>query len=297
MIVRRGVIAAYFTLLLGMEGCAPSIPHDQVQRANAAYEAVSARSESMLIELSIAERRTYIRTLANGGAPRDGDIIIPTTFDPKTAAYFSTIGDPVLTTSVRRSLGIVGDYFKLLATLADGRNVDEAKAQINSLAASVAGVVTLATGGTALPIVAIADKLTPLIEQWAEAKDAEELRRLVLEGEPIVKSLIASLQSASVTMYETLTRESMRAVRTTLADNPAARHTAFVQMAESNILVADYVVLLGKLSDTLSALASAVRSPESPLALSSLAASADSVLIQARAASGAIALIKAGRAP
>jgi hypothetical protein len=297
VIVQRSVIATSFALLLGVAGCAASIPHDQVQRANAAYDAVAARSEPMLIELSIAERRTFIRTLANGGAPRDGDIVIPVTFDPKSAAYFSTIGDPVLTTSLRRALGIIGDYFKLLAALADGRNIEETKAQINSLATSVAGVVTLATGGTALPIVAIAGQLAPLIGQWAQAKDAEELRRLVLEGEPIVKSLIAELQKSSAAMYETLTREPMRATRTTLADNPEARHTAFVQMAESNILLADYVVLLGKLSDTLSALAAAVRSPGSPLALSSLAASADSVLIDARAASGAIALIKAGRAP
>lgn len=297
VIVQRSVIAALFALLLGMAGCGPSIPRDQVQRANAAYEAVAARSEPVLTELSIAERRTFVRTLASGGAPRDGDIVIPPTFDPKSAVYFSTIGDPVLTTSLRRALGIVGDYFKLLAALAEGRNIDEAKAQINALAGSVAGVITVATGGAGLPIVAIADKLAPLIERWAEAKDAEELRRLVLEGEPIVKSLIVSLQSASSTMYETLTREPMRAVRTTLADNAAARHTAFVQMAESNTSLADYVVLLGKLNDTLSALAAAVRSPGSPLALSSLAASADSVLIQARAASGAIALIKAGRAP
>ena len=251
----------------------------------------------MFTDLAVAERRVFIRTLASGGAPKDGDIIVPAVFDPKSAAYFSTIGDPVLTTSLRRGLGLVGDYFKLLVTLAEGKNIDEAKGQIDAIAASVAGLVTVATGGTALPLAAIAKELDPLIGQWAQAQNAEELRRLVLQGEPLIRSEINALQSASTTMYETLTREPMRAARTTLADNAAARHAAFVQMAGYNISVADYVVLLNKLNDTLTALADAVRNPGSPLALSSLAAAADSALIQARAAAGAIALIKAGGVP
>jgi hypothetical protein len=293
MIAHRSLIAAVFVLILGMVSCGPSIPRDQVQRTNAAYEAVAARSEPVLAELSIAERRTFVRILANGGAPRDGDIVIPITFDPKSAASFSTIDDPQLTASLRRALCIVGDYFKLLAVLAEGRNIDEAKAQMNTLAGSVRDIITVATGGAGLPIVDIASKLSPLVDEWAKARNADELRRLVLKGEPIVRSLIDRLQNASTTMYEILIREPMRASRTTLADNEVARHTVYVQMLGSLTSLADYVILLDKLRETLSVLAAAERSPNSSLALSSLSASLDSVLIQARAASGAIALIKA----
>jgi hypothetical protein len=298
VIARYNVTATFSALLLfAIAGCTPAIPRDQVERANAAYDAVSARSEPLLTDLSIAERRLYVRTLASGGAPRDGDIVVPTMFDPNSAAYFATIGDPTLTTSLRLGLGLAGDYFKLLVTLAEGKNVDEAQAEISALAVSVTGVIAVATGGAAAPLAGIAAELGPLTDQWAQARNAEELRRLVLEGEPLVKSVISNLRGASVTIYETLTREPMRAVRTTLADNPVARHTAFVQMAEFNTSVADYVILLDKLNDTLSALAAAARNPGSPLALSSLAAAAESTLIQARAAAGTIALIKAGRAP
>jgi hypothetical protein len=292
-----GATALLFLVLLLLAGCGPSIPREQVQRANAAYGAVAERSDAMLTNLSVAERRVYLSTLARTGARSDGDITVQTVFDPSTAAYFSTVGDPVLTASLRRGMGLVGDYFRLLVMLAEGRNVEEAKTQINTLAGSVAGLITVATGGAALPLAAVARELGPLIDRWGQAQNAEELRRLVLEGEPIIRAQIAALQGASTTIYETLTREPMRAARTTLADNDAARRAAFVQMAEAQVLVADYVVLLDKLADTLTALAAAVRSPGSPPALASLAAAADSTLIQARAAAGAIAIIKAGRAP
>jgi hypothetical protein len=48
----------------------------------------------------------------------------------------------------------------------------------------------------------------------------------------------------------------------------------------------------GGLRDALSALAAAVRSPDSPLALAALSRSADTLLIDAQAASRAIALIR-----
>ena len=298
MIVQRSLLPILFAVVLGIAGCAQSAPPEQVQRAKAAYAAVAARVEPALVELSVAERRIFVRDLARKGAAQDGDIVVSPVFDPKSAAYFSTIGDPTLTASIRRALGIVGDYFNILAALAEGRNIQEAKAQVDAIAGSVAGLVAMATGGVGLPVVDIVkQQLMPLIALWAEAKNTEELRRLVLEGEPTVRSLIAGLQNATIPMFETMTREPMRAARTTLADNAPARRTAFVRMEETNTLLSDYVVLLGKLNDMMSALAAAVRSPDSSSALASLAASAESVLIQARAASGAIALIKAGRAP
>ena len=297
MIARRSKIMALFALSLGAASCAPSIPRDQVQQANAAYEAVAAASGPVLDELSIAERRTFARTLVSPKAARDGDIVVPIAFEAKSAAYFATIGDPVLTASLRRGLDAIRDYFKLLAALADGQNVDQVKAQVNVLAGSVSGLVAVATGGAALPIAAIANELAPIIDQLIQAENAKELRRLVLEGEPIFKSLIAALQEASGTMYETLTRGPMRAVRTNLADNEEARHAAFVQMADLNISLSNYVILLGKLDDTMSALAAAVRTPGSALALSAVAASANNVLIEAHAASQTLVLIKTGRAP
>jgi hypothetical protein len=282
-------------LMLALAACAPTIPREQVSRANAAYEAVAERSDAMLATLSVAERRTYLRTLRATGAEHDGDIIVPSVFDPASAAYFSSVGDPVLTASLRRGMGLVGDYFGLLVILAEGRSVAEAKGQINTLSASVAGLIAVATGGAALPLAALAKELGPLIDRWGQAQNAEELRRLVLEGEPVVRNQLAAMQAASTTVFETLTREPMRTART--ADTDTARRAAFVQMAEAQVLVADYVVLLDKLGDTLAALAAAVRSPGSPPALASLSASADSALIQARAAAGAIAILKAGRAP
>lgn len=215
---------------------------------------------------------------------------MPQKFDPELAAYFSILGDPVLTASLRRGLRAVGDYFQLLTVLAEGRNIEEAKAQITAIAGSVAGLATLATAGAAAPLAGIVGELGPLIEQWAMARNAEELRRLVVQGEPKVDALLVTMQKASGEMYETLQRESVRTFRT--ADEASARRNAILRIAGDNAAVADYVVLLGGLRDALSALAAAVRSPDSPLALAALSRSADTLLIDAQAASRAIALIR-----
>jgi hypothetical protein len=216
--------------------------------------------------------------------------VVPQKFDPELAAYFSILGDPVLTASLRRGLRAVGDYFQLLTVLAEGRNIEEAKAQITAIAGSVAGLATLATAGAAAPLAGIVGELGPLIEQWAMARNAEELRRLVVQGEPKVDALLVTMQKASGEMYETLQRESVRTFRT--ADEASARRNAILRIAGDNAAVADYVVLLGGLRDALSALAAAVRSPDSPLALAALSRSADTLLIDAQAASRAIALIR-----
>jgi hypothetical protein len=91
-------------------------------------------------------------------------------------------------------------------------------------------------------------------------------------------------------MYETLQRDSVRTFWT--ADEASARRNAILRIAGDNAAVADYVVLLGGLRDALSALAAAVRSPDSPLALAALSRSADTLLVDAQAASRAIALIR-----
>jgi hypothetical protein len=120
--------------------------------------------------------------------------VVPQKFDPELAAYFSILGDPVLTASLRRGLRAVGDYFQLLTVLAEGRNIEEAKAQITAIAGSVAGLATLATAGAAAPLAGIVGELGPLIEQWATARNAEELRRLVVQGEPKVDALLVTMQ-------------------------------------------------------------------------------------------------------
>jgi hypothetical protein len=53
-------------------GCAASIPREQVRRANAAYQAVAANSDRLLTDLSVAERRNFLRTVGASGGMRDG---------------------------------------------------------------------------------------------------------------------------------------------------------------------------------------------------------------------------------
>jgi hypothetical protein len=274
-------------------GCAGNIPRQELQRANQAYEAVVSNSDQLLANLAVAERRNFIVALEDKAVRRQDDVVVPREFAPANAAYLSSIGDPDLTAALRRGLRVTGDYFSTLTLLAEGGNVSEAKAQLTVLAQSVAGLATVATGGTAVPLVAIAQTLGPIVDEWARAESAEELRRLVTEGAPKIDALLQKMQDSATQIYETLKTAPENAAQEELLKNAAGRRAALLQMAEANVMVANYVQLLGGLRDAVRALAAAVRMPRSTATLASLAASSERLLSEAQAASRAVALIRA----
>lgn len=286
------ISASTLALLLTL-GCAANVPRQELQQATSAYEAVAASSEPLLVELAAAERRNYVDGLEPADVLRQEDVVVPRRFHPARAAYFSVIGEPALTAAVRRGLGVTGAYFRTLSVLAEGGDLEAAKAQLRVLSHSVAALATTATGGAAAPMGVAALALEPLVDRWALAESAAELRRLVAEGAPKLDELLAGMQEASAAMYRTLKTAPENAAEGALLENPGARRAALLQIAEYNVMVSNYVQLLGGLRDATRSLAAAALAPDSGVTLASLAATSQSLLTDAQVASRAIAVVRA----
>jgi hypothetical protein len=275
-----------------LSGCAATLPVQQVRQASAAYDAAAAAGAPLLDELAIAERRASMRTASSTTRTlKDGDLTVLLTFDVKRASSFASIGEPESTAAQRRGVRIVGAYFDVLEALAEGRNIEEAKARIQTLAANVAGLAALATGGAAVVVAPLVEALGPLIEAAARAENAEELRRLVLDGAKPVDDLIGRLIDSAPGIYAVLIAEPESAAEGPLFDNRQARRAELVKIAGYHVTVANYVVLLEHLRTTFGALVAAVRAP-TPVTLSSLVATSNELLIQAESVRRAYALLR-----
>ena len=295
----KGGGLAPLLLLTALVSCAPSVPREALQTANTAYDAVATASEPLLRDLSAAERRNFLRAKAASDPSKmirteEGDIVVPATFERKDAAYYATAGDPILTDATRQGLNTVGAYFKLLTILAEGNNIADAQAQITTIGKSVSGLVALANPAAAAPIGPVIDALQIAVRQWAEAKNAEELRRLVLEGAPKVDALLVGLQSASDSMYETLIAQPSADATGPLLKNKPARRAVILQIRDENVAVANFVQLLQSLRGALAALVDAVRNPGSQMALASLSAKSNDLLVDAKAAMRVAEIIRSG---
>jgi hypothetical protein len=281
--------------------CSTAVPRQELQRANAAYDAVASSSEPMLADLAVAERRLFLRLSDEElralkpvpvSVRRAGGVVVPEpdSFDPRLVAYFTPIEDPALTAAIRRALSATGSYFKTLTTLAEGGNITEAKSNLAALGRSVSGLASLANV-SGLPIGAAVNALQDAVELWLRAENMEELKRLVLEGEPKIDELLAKLQDSAGTVYRTLASGPDRAFAE--SENETEKRVLVAQMAEANLKVSNYVLLLAGLREATQKLADAVRSGGSSASLASLSASSETLLSDAMAASRAIAMFRA----
>jgi hypothetical protein len=255
----------------------------------------------MLVDLAVAERRLFLRlpdeklrTLKTGpvSVRRAGGVVVPEpgSFDPRLVAYFTSLEDPALTAAIRRALAATGSYFRTLTVLAEGGNIAEAKANLGVLGQSVSGLASLANV-SGLPIGAAVNALQEAVELWLRAENTEELKRLVLDGEPKLDELLAKLQESGGTVYGTLASGPDRAFAE--SENETEKRVLVAEMAEANLKVSNYVRLLGGLREAMRTLADAVRSGGSSASLASLSASSEMLLSDAMAASRAVAMFRA----
>jgi hypothetical protein len=228
---------------------------------------------------------------AGASTLRDGDVTVFLTFDARKAASFASIGEPPSTAQQRRGLKVIGSYIDVLETLVEGRNIDEAKAHIRTLALNVGSLAALATGGTSALVAPFITAIGPLIDAAARTENAEELRRLVLEGATPVDELIGRLIDSTPQIFTELIAESEAAATGPLLENKTARRAEVLKIGAYHVAVANYAVLLQQLRSTFAALVSAVRAP-SRVTLASLSASSTELLLQAESVRRAYAIIR-----
>jgi len=293
-VFRRGAIPVAAALLLALGACAPTVPREALQRSAAAHQAVVVASAPLLTSLAAAERRNFLgQERSESEVLREGNDAVVIAFAPADAGVRSSIGDPPLAGAVRQGLTVVGDYLDLLVLLADGGNIAEAQAQISVLTDSIAGIAALATGGAALPLVPVVEALQPLIENLARQRNAEELRRLVLDGAPRVDALLAQMEVSSSAIYESLVTGPSNEAEGRAFGDAAARRAIIAEMRAHEIAVGDFVWLVRSLRRELSRLAAAVRHPDSAVALGALGESSSRLLVDARAVARAAEILRA----
>ena len=67
------------------------------------------------------------------------------------AAYFASLGEPPATQAFRGGLAVLGKYVDVLIFLAEGRNLEELHAQLDSLSSTIGQVLTFLPGGGVRP--------------------------------------------------------------------------------------------------------------------------------------------------
>jgi len=325
--VQAVLIAA---VAVSLAACAPTAPVEQVQLFSKAFANVQAASQPLFDDLGVAERDLGKRVVVEAarsdtaapppagqtdtavdpcldspagwqstGAKDDAghDIGYIDKFCLGQAPYFGSIGDPPDTQRFRNSLLILGQYSDVLLTLAEGRNIDQAKVNLQTLGTSIAGTLALIpqAAPAAAAIVPALTALGPVIDEAAKAQNFKEMRRLVTTAAPHFETLIAALKAAAPAMFKTLTRAAARRVPLETQQSPQLAATVVSQIEGYRTAVANFVLLLAEMRDAHADIVTALAAAEiAPVSLATAADRAQRLNAEANALRQAFVILRRG---
>ena len=271
---------AILALSLAVSACAASPPVAEVRLVAKAFDDLNSASAPLLDDLAVAER-IQGRNAAERRAQQHAGDATPTApgtstrcpevtraaagathvqsgFCAEDSYYYSELSDPPGTAAFRRSLAAIGDYTHVLLILAEGRNLEVAQAQLQSLAANVGGALELA-GATGLGPAAgaLASALQPVLDLAAKHGNAEELARNVKEVAPQVVAVIEQLRATAPELFTTLTEQSLARFRRDGLVNAEIAQLESRRIETYRVAVSNYVVLLDQYQSLLAGLVQA----------------------------------------
>ncbi|MGH6913032.1 MAG: hypothetical protein ACREH3_04935 [Geminicoccales bacterium] len=299
----RTRLLASLAMLALLGGCATRPPLEEARLFARAYNAVDAASQPLLDDLALAERRSGIAQYvddedAEGRVTRVGTRVFVDEFSNRLAPYYSALFDPPGTAVFRDALKLVGQYTEVLLTLAEGRNLETARAQLQMLSSNVASVAALVPGAQSLaPVVGPAlAALQPVIDAAAQAQNRAEMERLVVQAAPELHKLIGALQDAARPIFLVLIADRRDAITVEGLDNPQLAEAAIDRVDGYRVAVSNYAVLLGQLNHALDSLVSAFDSARSSVTLAALAEQSAELSVQADALRRTFAVLRSGAA-
>ena len=313
-LAQRGLCAILTTTSLWLAGCATPAPVDQIKYFSQAFTAVNTVGQPLLDDLAVAERvqgKQVALRRAKGESTRgpeecqkdrapwqlalDGKSGIINGFCSADAGYFSDLGDPPATAILRGGLSIIERYADVLGSLAEGRNLEQALGQVDTLGQEVGGLLELVGAGS----VAIAPALTalkPLLESAAKQANQAEARRLIMAGAPRVTALIAALSQAAPALFGTLIEAS--ATRLLRPDAGGAVVGEIARVDAYRVAVSQYVVLLDRVQKAWDNTIAAAAAPNAGQGrLASLVAASAELRADAIAVRKGFAALRAGAVP
>jgi hypothetical protein len=266
-------LPALLALGLAATGCATDKPVAEVRALSEAFRQLDAASQPLLDDLALAERQQGRRNAEHQARRRDTSSATPASasdaaadpcasvvaiaglprgvppvqdgFCTKDSPYYSEIADPPATASFRRGLAVVGDYTEALLVLAEDRNVDEARAQLQGLATNATAIAVAAgavSGGATAAVPAAIAALQPVVDLAARDANARELERTLRENAPALEGLIGSLEDAAPALFNTLVAERMRRLRDPRESALAGENARWIEGYRAS--VSNYVLLL-----------------------------------------------------
>jgi hypothetical protein len=280
---------SYFNLVLVLCGGCAVAPRQETRLFATAFTNFNGASQPLFDDLAVAERRqgqdnAEVRAKKNSYQGECAGIIWASV-TPKTgfiegfclddASFFSEIGDPPATRVFREAVHLIGAYVEVLVTLAEGRNVDEASAQVQSLGSNIAALASFASGpgaGAGAAVTGALKALDPIIRDAAQQKNVEEMQRLVITGAPYLKALIDNLRKAAPKMFNTLSFQSVKSATSAEALNTSAVAKPHLdRIVAYREAVANYVTLLDDLENAFDDLIVAVQKPRNAVSLAIVA--------------------------
>lgn len=305
---RTWVWIAVAAAAVGAGGCATTpAPVEQVKYFSQAFIAVNTVGQPLLDDMAIAERAVGKRGAerrakqpANAASAASCTSAEATwaiaAGDPKLgyidgyclvdAGYFSDLGDPPATALLRGGLRVIERYAEVLSALVEGRNLEQALGEVDALGQEVGGLISLAGGQLAVGTALTA--LRPVLASVAKQANAQEARRLILEGAPLVSDLVAALRDAAPEMFKVLIARPRRE-----ADSSATAAAAVKEIEIRRQVVSQYVVLLGRLQAAWDLTVDAAKHPDGSR-LADLVSGTAELRADAEAIRRALAVLRSG---
>jgi hypothetical protein len=307
---QRFQTSSLFTIAMAaLLSCCARAPIAEIKVFSGAFDSVNAAGQPLVDELSVAERRQgqqlAIRRAKGGSSIASthcaqtvghwqevgaGGIIRG--FCADDASYFATIGDPPATTAVRGALAVLQRYIEILSALAEGQSATETASQAATLAQYMSDLVAF-VGAAAGPIAPALDALKPVLTQIAQARTAEEARRLILAAKPVVPNLINALRSATESIGTTLIEATSADLTSEAAQNSTVAAADIARVNSYRTALSNYVVLLDRLKRVWEELVVAVETPAQK-SLQSLIDQTATLKADAEAARRAFSILRTG---
>jgi hypothetical protein len=304
-IMRSHFIALIAIAAAACAGCASNTPVAEVRLVSKAFQDLNAASAPLLDDLAVAERaqgqvaagvraRKHGAGTASNAAVEDrcahvtqvsvGSVSVQNGFCIEDSYYYSDLADPPATATFRRSLAAVESYTNVLLILAEGRNVEAAQAEVQSLAGNVGGVLDLAgASGVGVALQGFASALQPLLEIAAKRANAKELARSVKEISPKAVAVADQLRIAAPELFTTLTERPLARLRTVGLTNAEVAAAERARIEGYRSAVSNYVVLLDQYKQLLERLVQSYDTEGRSITLSGLVQKSTELSAQADA--------------
>lgn len=210
--------------------------------------------------LNLMTQEGAARISANGG--------FDDRFHPIDSVYHATNQAPPATASFRRAFAAIGSYNEILAAYAEGRALDELKAQTEGLASSI-GALAEALGagsdllGIALPGGSLVSTGLGIVTTALEAGTRQAFRDEIVRLEPVIDDTLQTMRDASPHMFGLFTSK----LRGEAKDAPAGskeRAMAIEAIEAYRTVMSNWVVALSATEDALQGVIVAIRAPATP---------------------------------